>query len=254
MSLQDATPPARGPLNFPVFRALWIATIISNIGTWMHDVGAGWLMTSLSPSPLLVALVQAATTLPMFLLALPAGAMADIVDRRKMLLGAQILGLVAAGVLAFLTLQGLTSPWVLLAATFVLRRGGGAERAGVSGHRPGTGGQARPARCSGAQQSRRQHLARDWPGAWRGDRGDGRHSGGLRAQRFVSAGGTDRACHMETRARRSQPAARTFLRRASGRLSLCAAFPGDAAGAGPHPGLLPVRQRALGDAAAGGSA
>jgi MFS family permease len=120
MSLQDATPPARGPLNFPVFRALWLATIISNIGTWMHDVGAGWLMTSLSPSPLLVALVQAATTLPMFLLALPAGAMADIVDRRKMLLSAQILGLVAAGVLAFLTFQGLTSPWVLLGATFVL--------------------------------------------------------------------------------------------------------------------------------------
>lgn len=120
MSLQDTTPPARGPLNFPVFRALWIATIISNVGTWMHDVGAGWLMTSLSPSPLLVALVQAATTLPMFLLALPAGALADIVDRRKMLLGAQILGLIAAGVLAFLTFQGLTSPWVLLAATSVL--------------------------------------------------------------------------------------------------------------------------------------
>ena len=120
MSLQDATPLARGPLNFPVFRALWIATIISNIGTWMHDVGAGWLMTSLSPSPLLVALVQAATTLPMFLLALPAGAMADIVDRRRMLLSAQILGLVAAAALAVLTLQGLTSPWVLLAATFVL--------------------------------------------------------------------------------------------------------------------------------------
>lgn len=120
MSLQDATPPARGPLNSPVFRALWIATVISNIGTWMHDVGAGWLMTSLSPSPLLVALVQAATTLPMFLLALPAGAMADIVDRRKMLLSAQILGLAAAAVLAVLTLQGLTTPWVLLAATFVL--------------------------------------------------------------------------------------------------------------------------------------
>src|SRR5512138_3912804 len=79
---------ASGPLSFPVFRALWIATIVSNIGTWMHDVGAGWLMTSLSPSPLLVALVQTATTLPMFLLALPAGALADIVDRRKMLLAA----------------------------------------------------------------------------------------------------------------------------------------------------------------------
>ena len=112
--------PLRGPLNFPVFRALWIATIISNIGTWMHDVGAAWLMTSLSPSPLFVALVQAATTLPMFLLALPAGAMADIVDRRKMLLAAQILGLAAAAVLAVLTSQGLTTPWVLLGATFVL--------------------------------------------------------------------------------------------------------------------------------------
>ena len=120
MSLQDIPPSARGPLNFPVFRALWIATIISNIGTWMHDVGAAWLMTALSPSPLFVALVQAATTMPMFLLALPAGAMADIVDRRKMLLAAQILGLVAAAILAFLTFQGMTTPWVLLGATFVL--------------------------------------------------------------------------------------------------------------------------------------
>lgn len=111
---------AGGPLSYPVFRALWIATIISNVGTWMHDVGAGWLMTSLSPSPLLVALVQAATTLPMFLLALPAGAMADIVDRRKMLLAAQILGLVAAAILAVVTFAGLTTPAVLLAATFVL--------------------------------------------------------------------------------------------------------------------------------------
>lgn len=120
MSTLDMTAAAKPPLSFPVFRALWIATIISNVGTWMHDVGAGWLMTALSPSPLLVALVQAATTLPMFMLALPAGAMADIVDRRKMMLAAQCLGLAAAAVLAFLTLQGMTTPWVLLAATFVL--------------------------------------------------------------------------------------------------------------------------------------
>jgi len=111
---------AAGPLSFPVFRALWIATIVSNVGTWMHDVGAGWLMTSLSPSPLLVALVQAATTLPMFLLALPAGAMADIVDRRKMLLSAQFLGLLSAAVLAVLTFYNLVTPEVLLAGTFVL--------------------------------------------------------------------------------------------------------------------------------------
>ncbi len=109
-----------GPLGFPVFRALWIATIVSNVGTWMHDVGAGWLMTSLSPSPLLVALVQAATTLPMFLLALPAGALADIVDRRRMLMAAQLLGLLAAALLAILTLLDLVTPEVLLAGTFML--------------------------------------------------------------------------------------------------------------------------------------
>ncbi|WP_269715357.1 MFS transporter [Caulobacter sp. NIBR2454] len=114
------TAQARSPLGFPLFRALWLATIVSNIGTWMHDVGAGWLMTSLSPSPLMVAMVQAATTLPMFLLALPAGALADIVDRRRLLIAAQILGLIAAAILAALTWLGLTSPYVLLAATFVL--------------------------------------------------------------------------------------------------------------------------------------
>ena len=110
----------RSPLSYPVFRALWIATVVSNVGTWMHDVGAGWLMTSLSPSPLLVALVQTATTLPMFLLALPAGALADIVDRRRMLLAAQVLGLLTALTLAILTAVGLVSPGILLATTFTL--------------------------------------------------------------------------------------------------------------------------------------
>ncbi|OYR11464.1 transmembrane secretion effector family protein [Brucella thiophenivorans] len=100
---QDAS---SGPLSFHVFRALWIATIISNIGTWMNDVGSAWLMTSLSPSPMFVALVQAATTLPMFLLALPAGAMADIVNRRKLLLSAQVLGLRVAATFALLTAMG----------------------------------------------------------------------------------------------------------------------------------------------------
>ncbi len=74
---------AWNPLQHHVFRALWIASVASNIGTWMHDVGAAWLMTSLTPSPIMVALVEAATTLPMFLLALPSGALADIIDRRR---------------------------------------------------------------------------------------------------------------------------------------------------------------------------
>lgn len=115
-----ATP---GPLASPVFRALWIATVVSNIGTWMHDVGAGWLMTSLSPDPLMVALVQAATTFPMFVLALPAGALADIVDRRHLLIGAQLFGLVAAALLAALTLAGLTNAVILLGFTAAIAIG-----------------------------------------------------------------------------------------------------------------------------------
>lgn len=111
------------PLSSPVFRALWLATIVSNIGTWMHDVGAAWLMTSLSPSPLMVALVQAATTFPLFLLALPAGALADIIDRRKVLIGAQLWTLCAAGGLAAVTLAGWTSPALLLGFTLALACG-----------------------------------------------------------------------------------------------------------------------------------
>lgn len=111
------------PLSSPVFRALWIATIVSNIGTWMHDVGAGWLMTSLSANPLMVALVQAATTLPMFLLALPAGALADIVDRRKLLIGAQLFSLVATALLALATVGGITTAPLLLALTAAIAVG-----------------------------------------------------------------------------------------------------------------------------------
>src|SRR5207244_3447666 len=74
------------PLSHRVFRALWIASLVSNIGTWMQNVSAAWAMTSLSPSPLMVALVQSATSLPVFLVGLPAGAVAVIVDRRRRLL------------------------------------------------------------------------------------------------------------------------------------------------------------------------
>src|SRR5688572_26470827 len=110
-----AGPGPFAPLRHPLFRALWIANLASMIGTWVHDVGAAWLMTSLAPSPLMVALVQAATTLPMFVLALPAGALADLVDRRRLLIGAQVWMGVAATILALLTLGHLTGPWSLLA-------------------------------------------------------------------------------------------------------------------------------------------
>src|SRR5713101_8568169 len=102
------------PLRNTLFRNLWIASIVSNLGTWMHDVGAGWLMTSLSSSPSMVALVEAADSLPVMLLALPAGALADIVDRRRLLIAIQAYLLVVAGALGILTLLELTSAWMLL--------------------------------------------------------------------------------------------------------------------------------------------
>ncbi|VTP63311.1 enterobactin exporter EntS [Leclercia adecarboxylata] len=74
------------PLHQRVFRMLWIATVVSNVGSWMSDVGVNWSMLTLSADPLDIALVQAASSLPMFLFALPSGVMADIVDRRKYLL------------------------------------------------------------------------------------------------------------------------------------------------------------------------
>src|SRR6267378_6299518 len=99
------------PLRNTLFRNLWIATIVSNVGTWMQDVGAGWLMTSLSSSPSMVALVEAADSIPVMLLALPAGALADIVDRRRLLIGVQIYFLFVISGLAMLTWLELTTPW-----------------------------------------------------------------------------------------------------------------------------------------------
>lgn len=111
---------AWAPLRQPVFRMLWIASVVSNVGTWMREVGAGWLMTTLAPTPVMVALVQAANTLPVFLLALPAGALADIVDRRRYLIVSQAWMMVAALLLGVLTVAGATGAWTLLALTFAL--------------------------------------------------------------------------------------------------------------------------------------
>ena len=121
MTSSQASPaPAWGPLRHPVFRALWIASVAANVGTWMQNVGAAWLMTSLTPSPTLVALVQTATSLPFLVAALPAGALADIVDRRKLLMAAQGWMFLVALVLAVLTWIGAMTPALLLVLTFAL--------------------------------------------------------------------------------------------------------------------------------------
>jgi len=114
---------AWSPLRQPVFRALWTAAVVSNIGTWMQSVGGVWLMTSLTPSPTMVALMQTATSLPVFLVVLPAGALADIIDRRRMLLFTQAWMCAAAAGLSVLTLVGATTPWLLLSLTFALGLG-----------------------------------------------------------------------------------------------------------------------------------
>jgi MFS family permease len=112
-------PSAWAPLrSYPVFRALWIAQFASNVGTWMQTVGAQWLL--IDQSPVLVSLVQTAAGLPVVALALPAGAWADLVDRRRLLLGAQFAMFLFAGALAVATFLGAGSPVVVLTLTFLL--------------------------------------------------------------------------------------------------------------------------------------
>src|SRR5580693_4999180 len=114
------TDAAWGPLREPLFRSLWIAAVISYTGSWMQNVGAGWLMTQLSASPLMVSLVQAAAAIPVFLVVLPAGALADMRDRRRLLLFTQSWMVAASATLGVLTLLHAVTPWSLLLFTLIL--------------------------------------------------------------------------------------------------------------------------------------
>ncbi len=122
----DAAPPAHpdndlsplAPLRQPVFRMLWITWLIANTCMWMNDVAAAWMMTSLTTTPLWIALVQTAASLPVFLLGLPSGALADIVDRKRYYLFTQIWVAVVASVLSVAVFLGAISPALLLALVF----------------------------------------------------------------------------------------------------------------------------------------
>jgi len=108
------------PLSHPVFRAVWIASLASNLGGLIQAVGAAWLMTSLTASADMVALVQASTSLPVMIFSLATGAIADNFDRRRVMLTAQLFMLVVSVLLAICTYEGLITPWLLLVFTFLI--------------------------------------------------------------------------------------------------------------------------------------
>ena len=130
-------------LSYPVFRALWMSSLVSNIGTWMQNVGAAWAMTSLSPSPLMVALVQSATSLPVFIVGMPAGAVADIVDRRRLLLVTQTWMLAAAALMALLSWADLMTRSNPARVDVRPRHWGRDERTDLAGDHCGTGAAVR---------------------------------------------------------------------------------------------------------------
>jgi MFS family permease len=110
-------------LRVPTFRNLLAANVVSDIGTFMQSVGAAWLMVSLHAGPIYVALTQTASSLPYFLLSLPAGSAGDIVDRRKLILATEAWMAGVALLLCVLTIGGFMSPWLLLVLTFALSAG-----------------------------------------------------------------------------------------------------------------------------------
>ena len=110
--------------HHPAFVVIWTATVVSNVGGWMYSAASGWLMTSLNPDPLVVALVQTATTLPVFLFAIPAGALADIFDKRRFLIVFEILNTALCAVYAAMVGLGLATPSNLLLFTFLIGAAG----------------------------------------------------------------------------------------------------------------------------------
>src|SRR5579872_3365093 len=129
-SIRHDQPPSVSPwhpLRIAIFRNLLIADLVSDIGAFMQTVGAAWLMTTLTNSSLYIALIQTASALPFFLLALPAGSIGDIFDRRKLILSTEIWMLAIATVLTVVTFTGTMTPWLLLLLTLALSLGDAIE-------------------------------------------------------------------------------------------------------------------------------
>jgi MFS family permease len=125
----DATSPTKSAslataFRYPAFAVIWTATLISDVGGWMYNAASGWLMTSLNPDPLVVALVQTANTLPVFLFAMPAGALADIFDKRRFLIVVEVLYTALCAIYAAMVGLGLATPDNLLLFIFLIGAAG----------------------------------------------------------------------------------------------------------------------------------
>jgi MFS family permease len=118
------TSSVRAAFRHRAFAVIWTATLVSNVGGWMYSAASGWLMTSLNPNPLVVALVQAASTLPVFLFAIPAGALADVFDKRKYLIVVEVVYTLLCAVYAVMVGFGLATPVNLLVFTFLIGAAG----------------------------------------------------------------------------------------------------------------------------------
>jgi len=116
-------PEATSPFQTPIFRSVWIASLVSNFGSLIQSVGAAWLMTSIAKSADMVALVQTAVALPILMWSLVGGALADGHDRRKIMLASQLFMLVVSLALAIFAWVGWMSPWMLLLFTFLIGTG-----------------------------------------------------------------------------------------------------------------------------------
>jgi MFS family permease len=107
------------PLRQTTFAVLWVATVLGNTGSFMRDVASAWLVTDLSSAPAAVAMIQAASTIPVFVLAIPAGVLSDVFDRRKLLITMQLVLASVSATLMLLSYAGALTVGLLVALTFV---------------------------------------------------------------------------------------------------------------------------------------
>src|SRR5262245_17374773 len=242
---------AWSPFRHPAFTVLWTATVVSNVGSWMYSAASGWLMTSLNPDPLIVAMVQVATSLPLFLFAMPAGALTDIVDRRRFLIVSEIVITVVVAIFAAIV-------WLarhrreFVAVHVPHRRGWGADRARLAGDRAATRPQAGPSARHRRQQRRRQYQPRGRSGFGRRHRGGVGPRGAILAHRLQQS--RHRRCAAvvaSTGEGTAAPPGGTVRPRHSHRLPACQVQSASARNADSRRRVLPVRQRLLGSASPG---